>query len=86
MIHEILVLYQALLMCLLVFDAYKKIAGCDIEESIKDECTGNLEGILLAVGKRKLKPPATYTTHVNRPLLKPVRHGPCYKFSVTSRT
>lgn len=33
-----------------VFDAYKKIAGCDIEESIKDECTGNLEALLLAVG------------------------------------
>uniref|UniRef100_A0A8C1BDV4 Annexin n=1 Tax=Cyprinus carpio carpio TaxID=630221 RepID=A0A8C1BDV4_CYPCA len=34
-----------------VFDAYKKIAGCDIEESIKDECTGNLEALLLAVVK-----------------------------------
>ncbi len=33
-----------------VFDDYKKIAGCDIEESIKDECTGNLEALLLAVG------------------------------------
>lgn len=35
-----------------VFDAYKKIAGCDIEESIKDECTGNLEALLLAVGTK----------------------------------
>lgn len=35
-----------------VFDAYKKIAGCDIEESIKDECTGNLEALLLAVGMK----------------------------------
>ncbi|XP_052011031.1 annexin A5-like [Xyrauchen texanus] len=34
-----------------VFEAYKKIAGCDIEESIKDECTGNLEALLLAVVK-----------------------------------
>uniref|UniRef100_A0A8C2G8B8 Annexin n=1 Tax=Cyprinus carpio TaxID=7962 RepID=A0A8C2G8B8_CYPCA len=37
-----------------VFDAYKKIAGCDIEESIKDECTGNLEALLLAVGTKIL--------------------------------
>lgn len=37
-----------------VFDAYKKIAGCDIEESIKDECTGNLEALLLAVGMKIL--------------------------------
>uniref|UniRef100_A0AAR2LZP0 Annexin n=1 Tax=Pygocentrus nattereri TaxID=42514 RepID=A0AAR2LZP0_PYGNA len=33
-----------------VFEAYKKIAGCDIEESIQGECTGNLEEVLLAVG------------------------------------
>uniref|UniRef100_A0A673A3K2 Annexin n=1 Tax=Sphaeramia orbicularis TaxID=375764 RepID=A0A673A3K2_9TELE len=31
-----------------VFDAYKKIAGCDIEESVKGETTGNLENLLLA--------------------------------------
>lgn len=36
---------------LAVFAAYKKIAGCDIEESIKGETTGNLENLLLAVGK-----------------------------------
>ncbi|XP_026855196.1 annexin A5a [Electrophorus electricus] len=34
-----------------VFDAYKKIAGNDIEESICGECTGNLEVALLAVVK-----------------------------------
>uniref|UniRef100_A0A671MP10 Annexin n=1 Tax=Sinocyclocheilus anshuiensis TaxID=1608454 RepID=A0A671MP10_9TELE len=37
-----------------VFDAYKKIAGCDIEESIKDECTGNLEALLLALNVQKV--------------------------------
>lgn len=36
---------------LLVFDAYKKISGSDIEDSIKGEITGNLEDLLLAVGK-----------------------------------
>ena len=35
----------------LVFDAYKKIAGSDIEDSIEGETTGNLENLLLAVGK-----------------------------------
>ncbi|XP_062856056.1 annexin A5a [Trichomycterus rosablanca] len=34
-----------------VFEAYKKIAGCDIEESIRGEFTGNLEALLLAVVK-----------------------------------
>ncbi|XP_022541729.2 annexin A5a [Astyanax mexicanus] len=34
-----------------VFEAYKKLAGCDIEESIEGECTGNLEAVLLAVVK-----------------------------------
>ncbi|KAI4879520.1 hypothetical protein NFI96_026822 [Prochilodus magdalenae] len=34
-----------------VFEAYKKLAGCDIEESIRGECTGNLEEVLLAVVK-----------------------------------
>lgn len=37
----------------LVFDAYKKIASCDIEESICGEFTGNLEALLIAVGKKK---------------------------------
>uniref|UniRef100_A0A3B5M6Y3 Annexin n=1 Tax=Xiphophorus couchianus TaxID=32473 RepID=A0A3B5M6Y3_9TELE len=34
-----------------VFDAYKKISGSDIEDIIKGETTGNLEDLLLAVGK-----------------------------------
>ncbi|KAG5263943.1 hypothetical protein AALO_G00270380 [Alosa alosa] len=34
-----------------VFEAYRKVAGCDLEESIKEECTGNLEKVLLAVVK-----------------------------------
>uniref|UniRef100_A0A665TZG9 Annexin n=1 Tax=Echeneis naucrates TaxID=173247 RepID=A0A665TZG9_ECHNA len=34
-----------------VFDAYKKLSGSDIEDSIKGETTGNLEGLLLAVVK-----------------------------------
>uniref|UniRef100_A0AAY4BHL1 Annexin n=1 Tax=Denticeps clupeoides TaxID=299321 RepID=A0AAY4BHL1_9TELE len=34
-----------------VFDVYRTIAGCEIEESIKDECTGNLENLLLAAVK-----------------------------------
>ena len=38
-----------------MFDAYKKIAGCEIEESIKDEFTGNVEKVLLAVGERALR-------------------------------
>ncbi|XP_028272778.1 annexin A5a [Parambassis ranga] len=32
-----------------VFDAYKKISGSDIEDSIKGETTGNLENLLVAV-------------------------------------
>uniref|UniRef100_A0A3B4YVD3 Annexin n=1 Tax=Seriola lalandi dorsalis TaxID=1841481 RepID=A0A3B4YVD3_SERLL len=34
-----------------VFDAYRKLSGSDIEDSIKGETTGNLENLLLAVGK-----------------------------------
>nr|XP_033489473.1 annexin A5a isoform X2 [Epinephelus lanceolatus] len=34
-----------------VFDAYKKISGSDIEESVKGETTGNLENLLVAVVK-----------------------------------
>uniref|UniRef100_A0A3Q3GDD4 Annexin n=1 Tax=Labrus bergylta TaxID=56723 RepID=A0A3Q3GDD4_9LABR len=34
-----------------VFDAYKKISGSDMEDSIEGETTGNLENLLLAVGK-----------------------------------
>ncbi|XP_056148271.1 annexin A5a [Lampris incognitus] len=34
-----------------VFDAYRKLSGSDIEDSIKSETTGNLEKLLLAVVK-----------------------------------
>lgn len=34
-----------------VFDAYKKLSGSDIEDSIEGETTGNLENLLLAVGE-----------------------------------
>lgn len=34
-----------------MFDAYKKLSGSDIEDSIEGETTGNLENLLLAVGK-----------------------------------
>ncbi|KAM9740889.1 annexin A5a [Menidia menidia] len=34
-----------------VFDAYRKISGSDIEDSIKGETTGNLEDLLLALVK-----------------------------------
>lgn len=39
------------LFCSIVFDAYKKLSGSDIEDSITGETTGNLEDLLLAVGK-----------------------------------
>ncbi|XP_041799632.1 annexin A5a [Chelmon rostratus] len=34
-----------------VFDAYKKLSGSDLEDSIEGETTGNLENLLLAVVK-----------------------------------
>ncbi|XP_036934023.1 annexin A5a isoform X4 [Acanthopagrus latus] len=34
-----------------VFDAYKKLSGSDIEDSLEGETTGNLENLLLAVVK-----------------------------------
>lgn len=39
----------------IVFDAYKKLSGSDIEDSIEGETTGNLENLLLAVGKTYYK-------------------------------
>lgn len=35
----------------IVFEAYRKLSGSDIEDSIEGETTGNLENLLLAVGK-----------------------------------
>ncbi|XP_062381020.1 annexin A5a isoform X2 [Sardina pilchardus] len=43
-----------------VFEAYKKVAGHDIEDSIKRECTGNLEKVLLAVAKCVKSVPAYF--------------------------
>ncbi|KAM3867374.1 annexin A5a [Diretmus argenteus] len=43
-----------------VFDAYKKVAGSDIEDSIKGETTGNLENLLLAVVKCARSVPAYF--------------------------
>ncbi|XP_075904180.1 annexin A5a isoform X2 [Nelusetta ayraudi] len=34
-----------------VFDAYRKLSGCDIEDSVEGETSGNLENLLLAVVK-----------------------------------
>ena len=34
-----------------MFAAYKKLAGTDIEESIKSETTGNLENLMVAIGE-----------------------------------
>uniref|UniRef100_A0A8C6UTN2 Annexin n=1 Tax=Neogobius melanostomus TaxID=47308 RepID=A0A8C6UTN2_9GOBI len=43
-----------------VFAAYKKIAGCDIENSIEGETTGNLENLLIAVVKCTKSVPAFF--------------------------
>lgn len=37
--------------CFLVFDKYMTISGFQIEETIDRETSGNLEQLLLAVGK-----------------------------------
>lgn len=36
-----------------VFEAYRKLSGSDIEDSIEGETSGNLENLLLAVGKSR---------------------------------
>ncbi|XP_067103404.1 annexin A5a [Osmerus mordax] len=43
-----------------VFDAYKKLSGSDIEDSIEGETTGNLENLLLAVVKCVKSVPAYF--------------------------
>ncbi|XP_034036846.1 annexin A5-like [Thalassophryne amazonica] len=43
-----------------VFDAYRKICGSDIEDSIKGETTGNLENLLIAVVKCVRSVPAFF--------------------------
>ncbi|XP_019900770.2 annexin A5a [Esox lucius] len=44
----------------LVFDAFKKLYGNDIEESIEGETTGNLENLMLAVVKCAKSVPAYF--------------------------
>ncbi|XP_056457138.1 annexin A5a [Gadus chalcogrammus] len=44
----------------LVFAAYKKLAGTDIEESIKSETTGNLENLMVAIVKCVRSVPAYF--------------------------
>lgn len=39
-----------------VFDAYEKIAELTIEDSIKNELSGDFERLMLAVGERELRP------------------------------
>lgn len=38
--------------CVAVFDAYMKLAGFEMEESIKRETSGGLRDLLLAVGTK----------------------------------
>lgn len=40
-----------LLVCLVVFEAYEKIAETTIEDSIKSELSGDFETLMLAVGE-----------------------------------
>uniref|UniRef100_A0A8C7HHN4 Annexin n=1 Tax=Oncorhynchus kisutch TaxID=8019 RepID=A0A8C7HHN4_ONCKI len=49
----------------LVFDAYKKLAGSDIEDSIEGETTGNLENLMLAVVKCAKSVPAYFAESLN---------------------
>lgn len=39
-------------MCVSVFDAYMKLSGYEMEESIKRETSGSLRDLLLAVGTK----------------------------------
>lgn len=39
-------------LCFTVFDAYMKLSGFEIEESIRRETSGSLRELLLAVGKK----------------------------------
>lgn len=49
-----------------MFDAYKKLSGSDIEDSIEGETTGNLENLLLAVGKTYYKNKEWYNDHCSK--------------------
>jgi len=46
-------IYKPILnLCVSVFDAYMKLTGYEMEESIKRETSGGLEDLLLAVGTK----------------------------------
>ncbi|XP_038867575.1 annexin A5-like [Salvelinus namaycush] len=49
----------------LVFEAYKKLSGNDIEDSIEGETTGNLENLMLAVVKCAKSVPAYFAESLN---------------------
>nr|XP_057920993.1 annexin A5a isoform X2 [Doryrhamphus excisus] len=49
-----------------VFEAYKKLCGSDIEDSIEGETTGNLENLLLAVVKCTRSVPAFFAESLYR--------------------
>lgn len=46
-------------LCVSVFEAYTKLSGYEIEESIKRETSGNLKDLLLAVGTNLHNPEST---------------------------
>uniref|UniRef100_A0A8C8JZP2 Annexin n=2 Tax=Oncorhynchus TaxID=8016 RepID=A0A8C8JZP2_ONCTS len=50
----------------LVFDAYKKVSGNDIEDSIEGATTGNLENLMLAVVKCAKSVPAYFAESLYR--------------------
>uniref|UniRef100_A0A3Q2Y3V7 Annexin n=1 Tax=Hippocampus comes TaxID=109280 RepID=A0A3Q2Y3V7_HIPCM len=49
-----------------VFDAYKKLCGSDIEDSVEGETTGNLENLLLAVVKCSRSVPSFFAESLYR--------------------
>lgn len=49
-------IFKCRLLSLSVFDAYEKIAELTIEDSIKNELSGDFERLMLAVGERLCRP------------------------------
>lgn len=49
-------IFQCCLLSPSVFDAYEKIAELTIEDSIKNELSGDFERLMLAVGEREGRP------------------------------
>lgn len=50
--NKLSVKFKSRLLSLSVFDAYEKITELSIEDSIKNELSGDFERLMLAVGKR----------------------------------